>query len=104
VNPYAAHVERVADPHELRWVLNWPELAAAPDGRRVPPASSAIGRLLATRSIRAVRVLSGDLVVRADAWDSELTATVHEAVLGDRQHADRWWFETAAAVSVRRGT
>ena len=39
VNPYAAHVERVADPHELRWVLNWPELAAAPDGRRSAPAA-----------------------------------------------------------------
>jgi hypothetical protein len=104
MNPYAVHVERAADPHELRWVMHWPALASAPDGRRVPPPRSALGRLVSARSIRSLRVLRGDLVVRADDWTSALTAIVNDAVVADRQVAGAWWFEAASAVSVRRGS
>ena len=102
MNPFAVHVERANDPYELRWVMHWPELGAAPDGRRVPPPSSSLGRLIANRSIRSLSVVRGDLVVRADEWPTGLTAIVHDAVVADRQRGGHWWFEAATTVSVSR--
>ena len=103
MNPFAVHVERTADPAEMKWVMHWPELRAAPDGRRVPSPTSALGALLGRGLVRGVRVGAGDLLVRADDW-STLTATVHEAVVADRQRAEPWWFEMSAPVTVRAST
>ncbi len=101
MNPYAVHVERTADPTELRWVMRWPALDDVVAGRRLPPSSSALGALLTAGSIRSIRVQRGDLVVCADGWTAALTAEVHDAVVADRREVGRWWFEAVAPVSVR---
>jgi hypothetical protein len=94
------HVERTADPCELRWVTHDPDLVASPSGRRQPAPSSALGRVLAglPGSPAEVSIVGGAIHVRlADAsrWPGSVRA-VHDAVADDLAARAEWLHEVDA--------
>jgi hypothetical protein len=88
----ATHVERTDDPAVLRWVCHRDDLAASPDGPRVPPAGSPLGELVADGRVAGISLDGRDLLVRAAApaeW-TEMVAEVHERVVAELGSDAEW--------------
>jgi hypothetical protein len=88
----ATHVERTDDPAVLRWVCHRDDLAASPDGPRVPPTASPLGELVTGGRVAGVSLAGGDLLVRAAApaaW-TEMVAEVHERVVAELVSDAEW--------------